>query len=118
MALAEITETLITQLAPGMKRGFEEILSPERKKEKREHIPKMETLELCRKDDIFVKNSIVLRKLIDETTFAGIKTLINCYNPMIVTDIEMIKKHMLESTGLRGEKADVFKLAIKYVTND
>ena len=78
----------------------------------------METLNLCGKDNIFVRNSIVIRKLIEETTFAGIKTLINCYNPMIDTDIEMIKKHMLESTGLRGEKADVFKLAIKYVTND
>ncbi len=46
MALADITEILIPQPAPGMKRGHEEILSPERKKEKREHIQKMETLKL------------------------------------------------------------------------
>ncbi len=110
MALTDITEILVPHPAPGMKRGHEEMMSPDHKKEKREHIQKMETFNLCGKDPVFVNNSIVIRKLIQESSFAGVKTLINCYNPMIETDIETIKKHMLESTRLGGEKSDVFKL--------
>ncbi len=61
---------------------------------------------------------MAVMKLIHESSHAGVTTLINCYNAMIEIDIELIKKHMLESTRLGGEKSDVFKLAIKYVTND
>ena len=106
MAHTDMTEILVPHPVPGIKRGYEEMRSPEAKKEKREHIQKMETFDIWGKDPVFVNNSIVIRKLIQESSFAGVKTLINCYNPMIETDIETIKKHMLESTRLGGEKAD------------
>ena len=57
-------------------------------------------------------------KLIRESSHAGVTTLINCYNAMIEIDIELIKKHMLESMRLGGEKSDILKLAIKYVSNE
>ena len=118
MALTDMTEILVPHPVPRIKRGYKEIKSPDAKKEKREHIQKMETFNDWGKDPVFVNNSIVICKLIRESSYAGVKTLINCYNPMIETDIETIKKHMLECTRLGGEKTDVFKLAIKYVTND
>ena len=118
MAQKDMTEILVPIEVHGSKRAFEEIKNPDTKKEKREHVKNMETFDLWGRDPVFVNNSMVVCKLIQESPHAGVKTLINCYKPMIEIDIELIKKHMLDSTRLGGEKSDVFKLAIKYVTND
>ena len=45
MALTDITEILVPHPSPGIKRGYEEMRSPDHKKEKREHIQKMETFD-------------------------------------------------------------------------
>ena len=78
----------------------------------------METFNVWEIGSVFVNNSKAVIKLVKESTHAGLTALINCYNAIIEIDVELIKKHMLESTRLGGEKTDVFKLAIKYFTND
>ncbi len=40
MALTDMTEILVPHPVPGIKRGYEEIKSPDSKKETREHVQK------------------------------------------------------------------------------
>ena len=59
-----------------------------------------------------------ITKLSSETDDAYIKKLIECYNPIIIGDIKMMKKHMFEESDWWENKEEMFKSAINFVINN
>ena len=57
-------------------------------------------------------------KLVKETDNINVKKLVDCYNPVLRGDIDMMKKHMLDVSESWTEKEKAFKNAIRYVLND
>ena len=107
----------------------EEISSPESKKIRNEdnRHPKfridaepenMETIDVINKDLAIVYNTRVLSKLEIDTDDKKIEKLINCYNPIICGDYDLMKKHMFDLSEDWSNRVDTFKAAIKFVVND
>ena len=96
----------------------DDINSPESKKGRDEQYEKMATFDTCNEDLTIVYATKALTKLTSETKNHITIKLIDCYNPIISGDIEMMKKHMLEESDSWENKEELFKTAIKFVTNN
>ena len=95
-----------------------DISSPDAKKVRNESDEVMETIDVIDNDMAVVYTTRVLSKLEIETDDINIKKLIDCYNPVLRGDIDMMKKHMLDVSESWIEKEKAFKMAIRYVLND
>ena len=110
----------------------EEMKSPDHKKQKEqdtkegnEERKNMMTLSPMEVNDksTFVNNTKILSKLLKDAENYGIETygikkLIECFNPMLENDIELIKEHMLKTSGYGKENILIYKVAIEFVTNN
>ena len=95
-----------------------DISSPDAKKIRNDSDEVMETIDVIDNDMAVVYSTRVLSKLDIETDDINVKKLIDCYNPVLRGDIDMMKKHMLDVSESWTEKEKAFKNAIRYVLND
>ena len=93
-----------------------EVNSPDSKKVRKDQSEVMNTMDMVNEELAVVYATEAISKLGMETKNKDIKTLIDCYNPII--DMEMMKKHMLEASENWRDKERKYKLAIKFVVND
>ena len=95
-----------------------DINSPDAKKVRNDHDEVMETIDVIDKDMEVVYLTRVISQLDIETDDINIKKLIDCYNPVLRGDIDMMKRHMLDVSESWIDKEKSFKMAISYVVND
>lgn len=99
-------------------KSVNDINSPEAKKVRNEEHDEMETIDVIDGDLAIVYATRVLSKLEIETDNVDIRKLIDCYNPVLCGDVDMMKKHMLDTSDKWKDKEDRFKAAIMYILND
>ena len=95
-----------------------DIDSPEAKKIKNDSQKVMETVDIIDKDLSVVYSTRVISKLEINTNDEKVIELINCYNPVLYGDFDMMKKHMFDVSEGWNDKDKIFKKAIMYVLND
>ena len=95
-----------------------DINSPDHKKCRNEKSENMETFDLPNEDLAIVYATKAITKLSSETKDLCIFGLIDCYNPILKGETEMIKKHMLEESIKWKNREEKFKSAIKFVLNN
>ena len=95
-----------------------DINSPEAKKVKNDSQKVMETMDVIDKDLAVVYSTRVISKLEIDTNDRKVIELINCYNPVLYGDFDMMKKHMFDVSEGWNDKEKIYKTAIMYVLND
>ena len=95
-----------------------DINSPESKKGRDEQYERMATFDTIDENLAVIYATQAVTKLSSETDNNNIRKLIDCYNPIISGDIEMMKKHMLAESEEWEDKEEIFKSAIKFVINN
>ena len=78
----------------------------------------MLTLEEIDERESTVQNVEALSKLISETEEYGMKKLMDCFNPVYKSKVEMIRSNMLNFSGYGKDGISVYKQTIQFVTND
>ena len=88
--------------------------SPIAKKSRRE-LGRMESWKDSNADQELIKITIVINDLITKTANDQIKKLIDCYNPLIHEEIDMMMNHISSCYETWQNKEEVLKEAIRYV---
>ena len=88
--------------------------SPEAKKGKRE-VGKMESWKESNVDKELITVTIVINKLISNAAKNKVKEIIDCYNPLIREETDMLKEHMISCCNDWDDNLDVLKEAIRHV---
>ena len=99
-------------------KSVRDIHSPEAKKGRINEQEVMETVDLIDKDLAVVYSTTIVSKLEIDTNNVKIKDLINCYNPVLCGDFDLMKRHMFDASEGWKDKEEMYKSAIMYVLND
>ena len=91
-----------------------DIRSPRAKKERYE-VQKMESWKESNAEKELITVTIVINKLIANSAKEKVKKLIDCYNPLICEETDMMKEHMLSCCNDWEDKLDVLREAIRLV---
>ena len=91
-----------------------DIRSPRAKKERYE-VQKMESWKESNAEKELITVTIVINKLIANSDKEKVKKLIDCYNPLIREETDMMKEHMISCCNDWDDMSDVLREAIRFV---
>ena len=88
--------------------------SPEAKRDKRE-IEKMTSWKDCNAEKELISVTMVINYLISNCKNSNVKSLIDCYNPLIREETDLLKKHILACCENWDNKEESIREAIRHV---